>query len=80
MRQNANGEGLDRRESLCSNQSKRPAFMPAFLIVEAEGLDPRPRNYLRVFYKLSSRKESKIVPDGLTRRYGEPLGASDPAI
>lgn len=54
--------------------------MPAFLIVEAEGLDPRPRNYLRVFYKLSSRKESKIVPDGLTRRYGEPLGASDPAI
>ncbi len=39
--------------------------MPVFLIVEAEGLDPRPRNYSKVFYKLSLQfNEGGFASDG----------------
>ncbi len=37
--------------------------MPVFLIVEAEGLNPRPRKYSKIFYKLSSPEgERKSFP------------------
>lgn len=45
-----------------------------FVLVEAEGLDPRPRKYSKIFYKLSSPRQpaerAEIVPDGLTRFIG----------